>query len=133
MDNNIGKARSLYGKKLGRKITQDEAAQMFKIASSTYKRWEQGVGKLNGEILCMIADKYGVSVDYLICRTNDPTPYPPVGTLPRVNRDEQQLIKAFRDCTPREKDALLNTAEAMADNGKAKNMEDSGAEEAIGA
>lgn len=133
MDNNIGKARSLYGKKLGRKVTQDEAAQMFKIASSTYKRWEQGVGKLNGEILCMIADKYGVSVDYLICRTNDPTPYPPVGALPRVNRDEQQLLKAFRDCTPREKNALLNTAEAMADNGKAKNMEDSGTEEAIGA
>ena len=106
---------------------------MFKIASSTYKRWEQGVGKLNGEILCMIADKYGVSVDYLICRTNDPTPYPPVGALPRVNRDEQQLLKAFRDCTPREKNALLNTAEAMADNGKAKNMEDSGTEEAIGA
>ena len=76
MENNIGKARRLYEKATGRKFTQDDAAREFDTASSTYKRWEQGIGRLNGEILCMIADKYGCSTDFLLCKTNDPTPYP---------------------------------------------------------
>ena len=132
MQNNIGEARRSYEQSVG-KFTQEDAARLFGVSLGTYRNWEQGIGRLNGEVLCSVADAYGVSTDYLLCRTNDPTPYPPAGTLPQVSREEKQLLKAFRDCTPREKDALLTTAEAMADNGNAKNMDDSGTSEAMGA
>ena len=72
MQNNIGEARRSYSLKIGHEITQDEAAEMFGVSPSGYKKWEQGVGKLNGEILCAIADKYECSTDYLLCRTSDP-------------------------------------------------------------
>ena len=132
MRNNIGEARRSYALKYG-KCTQDMAAAFFGVSPSTYKSWEQGVGKLNGEILCAIADKYGCSTDFLLCRTDDPTPYPPVGTLPRIYKEEEQLIRTFRECTPREQEVVMNTVETMADKGRAKNMDNEGTSRAKGA
>lgn len=133
MQNNIGEARRYYSVRIGREITQDMAAEMFGVSPSGYKKWEQGVGKLNGGVLCDIADKYGVSTEYLLCRTDDPTPFPAPGERATRNTEEERLIKAFRKCTKRERLAILNTAETMADDGAAKNMADEPASEAIGA
>ena len=88
MQNNIGEARRSYATVYG-KFTQDDAAQFFGVASSTYKGWEQGVGKLNGEVLCAIADKYNCSVDYLLCRVDNPDPYP---TSSSAGRDNRQVL-----------------------------------------
>lgn len=123
MQNNIGEARRSYALKYG-KFTQDDAASFFGVASSTYKSWEQGVGKLNGEILCAIADKFECSTDYLLCRTSDPSPYPPPRKQPASTADESRLVDAYRKCTPRERGSILNLAETMADDGLAKNNDD---------
>ena len=134
VQNNIGEARRLYGEKIGRKITQDEAAiELFNMSPSGYRKWEQGVGRLNGEALCQIADKYEVSTDFLLRRTDDPTPYPPVGALPRIDKKEERLIRTFRECTPREQEVVMSTVETMADKGRAKNMDDAADERAAGA
>ena len=76
MHNNIGEARRIYSLATGNKVNQADAAEMFGVSLSGYRKWEQGGGKLNGEILCDIADAFGCSVDYLLCRTQDPRPYP---------------------------------------------------------
>lgn len=133
MQNNIGEARRSYGIRIGREITQDAAAEIFGVSPSGYKKWEQGIGKLNGEILCAIADKYGCSTDYLLCRTDDPTPYLASTSQLSESPDEERLVAAYRRCTKRERMAVLNTAETMADDGTAKNMDDERASEAIGA
>ena len=132
MQNNIGEARRSYALLHG-KFTQDDAARFFGVASSTYKGWEQGIGKLNGEVLCAIADKYECSTDYLLCRTDDPTPYPAIGKPSIENTEEDRLLHAFRQCTPREKTAVMDTVEAMAERGSAKNMDDKSTSRAIGA
>lgn len=106
---------------------------MFGVSPSGYKKWEQGTGKLNGEILCAVADKYGCSTDYLLCRTDDPAPYPAKKAEVADGPEEQRLVDAYRRCTRREQIAVLNTAETMADSGIAKNMGDEPASEAIGA
>lgn len=122
MRNNIGDARRSYALSHGQ-FTQEVAARFFGVSLSTYRNWEQGVGKLNGEILCAVADKYGCSTDYLLCRTADPEPYPPRRQRPTGTEDEQRLMDAYRECTPRERCSLLNMAETMADDGNAKNSE----------
>ena len=124
MQNNIGEARRSYSLKIGKEITQDMAAEMFGVSPSGYKKWEQGVGKLNGEILCAIADKFECSTDYLLCRTSNPAPYPPPRQHAVESSDEARLVDAYRKCTPRERGSLLNMAETMADDGMAKNMDD---------
>lgn len=119
MENNISEARRIYSLLHG-KFTQKDAAQFFDVSLGTYCKWEQGAGKLNGEILCAIADKYGCSTDYLLRRTNNPAPYPTrAGGFVQDGR-ETRIVDAFRRCTPREKDSLIITAETMADGGQAK-------------
>ena len=75
MKNNISAARMMYGKSHGI-FTQEDAAHEFGVSMSTYQKWEQGVGRLNGEILSELADFYGVSIEYLLARTPDPSPLP---------------------------------------------------------
>lgn len=133
MQNNIGSAREMYSERTGRKVTQEVAAvEIFKVGVSTYCRWEQGTGKLKGDVLCKIADVYGVSVDYLLRRTDNPTPYPPAGAVILNNASEAQLIIDYRQCTPRERNLIRETAGTMANNGLAKNNDVQGSAEAVG-
>lgn len=62
MFNRIGEARREYADRVGR-FTQEDAADFFGVSLSTYKKWEQGKGMMNGEQLRMIAMKYDVTVD----------------------------------------------------------------------
>lgn len=133
MQNNIGEARRSYSLRIGHEVSQDDAAEMFGVSPSGYKKWEQGVGKLNGEILCAIADKYECSTDYLLCRTDDPTPYPVSASQVAESPEEERLVEAYRKCTKRGKQAVLNNAETMADAGEAKNVHDMPVTTAIGA
>lgn len=56
--------------------TQKELAALLQVHQTTYSDYE--LGKLNIPIpaLHMLADYYGVSIDYLLGRTNTKTPYP---------------------------------------------------------
>lgn len=132
MRNNIGDARRSYALSVGG-FTQEDAASFFGVSLGTYRNWEQCVGKLNGEILCAIADKYECSTDYLLCRTSDPAPYPPARCSAAENGEEERLVSAYRKCTKRGRMAVLNTAETMADCGLAKNTDDERPAKAIGA
>jgi len=53
----------------GEKLTQAAAAAAFGVNERTYKNWEYGATLPDGIALLKIADFYGVSVDYLLCRT----------------------------------------------------------------
>ena len=66
MDNRIGEARREYAAHLGGRFTQEDAAAYFGVSLSTYQKWEQGQGMMNGAQLREIAEKYGVTVDYLL-------------------------------------------------------------------
>ena len=59
-----------------RDLTQAAVAAHLKVHQTTYSDYERG--KLNVPIpaLCALADLYGVSVDYLLGRTNVKKPYP---------------------------------------------------------
>ena len=57
-------------------LSQKEMAEYLQIHQTTYSDYERG--NLNGPvaILHKLADFHGVSVDYLIGRTNVKEPYP---------------------------------------------------------
>lgn len=56
--------------------TQQNIADMLFINRRTYAAYENGVNSMTPETLCKIADIYGVSVDYLLNRTDIRSPYP---------------------------------------------------------
>lgn len=55
-----------------RDIKQKEIAQALNVSQNTYSQYETGVISLTAEVLIKLSDYYGVSIDYLLDRTNNP-------------------------------------------------------------
>lgn len=57
-------------------LTQQQVADHLMCDQSLYSKYERGERALPLELAEKLADFYGVSVDYLLCRTNTEKPYP---------------------------------------------------------
>ncbi|MGI5898626.1 MAG: helix-turn-helix domain-containing protein [Christensenellales bacterium] len=69
----IGKRlKALRAKK---KLTQAQAAAALKTSESGLQNYERGIRKPPCDILMAMADFYGVSVDYILGRVDDPGKY----------------------------------------------------------
>lgn len=55
-----------------RDIRQKDVAAVLNVSQNTYSQYETGVISLTAEVLVKLADYYGVSIDYLLDRTNNP-------------------------------------------------------------
>ena len=64
--------KNLRGIREDRDIRQKDIAQYLNVSQNTYSQYETGVISLTAEVLIKLADYYGVSIDYLLDRTNDP-------------------------------------------------------------
>lgn len=56
--------------------TQRQIGDYLGISQNTYSQYEIGVLKYPVDALIKLADLYGVSIDYLVGRTNTKKPYP---------------------------------------------------------
>ncbi len=54
-------------------ISQKDAARQIGIQQSTLSKYERGIQNPRFQELCLMADWFGVSVDYLLCRTEIPS------------------------------------------------------------
>lgn len=54
-------------------FTQQQVADKIGITQRKYSYIETGTQQLTDEILVSLADFYKVSVDYILCRTDNPT------------------------------------------------------------
>ena len=63
--------KNLRGIREDRDIKQKDIAKVLNVSQNTYSQYETGVISLTAEVLIKLADYYGVSVDYLLDRTNN--------------------------------------------------------------
>lgn len=56
-------------------LTQKKLGEAINLPQRTYAYYESGQRMVPPEVLCALADFYGVSVDYLLGRTDNPEPY----------------------------------------------------------
>ena len=61
-----------------RDLTQKQIAELLKVHQTTYSDYELGQLNIPVSALHILADFYGISIDYLLGRTNTKTPYPKV-------------------------------------------------------
>lgn len=59
-----------------RDLKQRDLAELLQVHQSTYSDYELGELNIPVTALHKLADHYGVSVDYLLGRTNEKRPYP---------------------------------------------------------
>lgn len=55
-----------------RDLKQKDIAKVLNISQNTYSQYETGVISLTAEVLIKLSDFYGVSIDYLLDRTENP-------------------------------------------------------------
>lgn len=55
-------------------LTQDYVAKLIDCVTYTYQRYEYGLLLIPIDKLIILADFYNVSTDYILGRTDDPTP-----------------------------------------------------------
>lgn len=55
-------------------LLQKEVAAFLHIRTNVYQRYEYGERLVPIDKLVLLAQLYGTSTDYILCRTNDPTP-----------------------------------------------------------
>ena len=78
-----------------RGFTQRQLADLIRISPSTYNQYEVGRLKPNYDVLMNLANLYNVSIDYILGRTDDPTP-PKTGRSSFETRNESQHPKDSR-------------------------------------
>lgn len=64
--------RHLRALREDRDIRQRTIAEYLNVSQNTYSQYENGVISLTAEMLIKLSDYYGVSVDYLLDRTDNP-------------------------------------------------------------
>ncbi len=80
-------------KSRGLEPCSQQMADKIKTNRSTISQWNTRNTAPKGETIAIIADVLGVSADYLLCRTNDPTDYANlVNTDSAVDYDNPDLI-----------------------------------------
>ena len=57
-----------------RDIKQKTVAEYLGMDPTVYRRYEKGVRSVPVDVVIKLADYYKVSTDYLLGRTDDPTP-----------------------------------------------------------
>ena len=78
-----------------RKLTAKEFGEKFNLAESTISGYETGARNPDIETLEKFADFFGVSVDYLLGRTDDPSPKEI--EYEDLDDEERQFIRELRE------------------------------------
>ncbi|MDE7223500.1 MAG: helix-turn-helix domain-containing protein [Acetatifactor sp.] len=93
------------------------AAEMFGVTRATISQWNSRDKVAKGETVRIIADALGVSADYLLGRTNNPTDYTNPNTaankdetIPDLTPEEQYLLDVYRRADDRGKRSILRQA-----------------------
>ena len=55
-------------------LSQTQVAKMLGMSQTGYSKYETGENDMPTQVLIRLADFYKTSVDYLLGRTDDPTP-----------------------------------------------------------
>lgn len=88
-------------------LKQGEIAEIFNTDRSTIGKWEQGRSTPTVEMLTVIADYFGVSVDYLLGRETEETleQKEPINT--DGLSDNKKALLTFAEKVPEDKAAMI--------------------------
>ncbi len=88
-------------------ILQNDVAKALGINSSTYAYYERGEHSPSPEMLCKLADIFGVTVDEILGRTSEP------GIFDNARIEQPEIVQLYERMTPEEQNNLVNYARGL--------------------
>ena len=116
MKNNIKVVREQKG------MTQKECADAFGVTLRAWQTYEQGVSEPKYEMLCKIADFYGVTTDYLLGREPAINPLAMLNiSVKEINSDK--FIETYEKLPETAKQIFIDTMLKLSEAAVSGNME----------
>lgn len=99
------------------KTTQTQLAQAIGASQGNISDWKKGRSFPKSDVLAKIADYFDVSTDYLLGRTDDPSP----GTAPAAPDSDplrSTLLENYDQLNQEGKEKLVDLSDDMVSSGK---------------
>lgn len=93
-------------------FTQDELAQKLGISKGSVAMWETNKRTPSTETLIRLADLFGVTTDYLLGRSENPTP-DSVANAPQDASRTANLLSAFEQLDTDNQDIIIGEAKKL--------------------
>ena len=87
------------------KLTQEQVADILGIPKKTYQNYEREVRDADSDVLCALADYYGISLDELVGRK----------TADEAETPEEELVAIYKKMNKDGREALLIVANGLAE------------------
>lgn len=85
----------------GKGLTQADIAKMLKITPQAYSLYETNKNNISNETLCVLADFFEVTVDYLLGRQDEKPSF--------LSEEEREIIQQYRALDDRAKENVKHT------------------------
>ncbi len=92
-------------------LTQKEVAAKLSMSSPQYQRYESGTVTPPIDVIIFLADLYGVSVDYILDRTNSKEMFPK--EFEDGSAEIKRFIAYLKDLNSTNKDIIIGTMASM--------------------
>ncbi len=96
-------------------MTQEEFGKSIGLAKSTYNNYETGVREPKSDFWIAIAQKYNVSIDYLMGIENPQNENQPAPTNgDELAEDDKRIIELLHQLTPENRERIVEIIKALA-------------------
>ena len=101
--------------------TQKQIASDLNFSQQRFNFYVNGQREPDASALCEIAEYFGVSVDYLVCRSTHAEKSAAKKSRNELNADEASLLQSFRQLNGEGQEKLLDLADDLIQSRKYKN------------
>lgn len=101
-------AKTLTDLRKAKGLSRQKLADVFGLSVHTYIKYENGSAKPPYETLCLFADFYGVSTDYLLGREQAPDPMEQIAKQMSLQEMEQDIFDRWVKLAPVQRELILN-------------------------
>ena len=84
--------------RMEKRMNQADLAKLLNVSSMTVSRYESGGSDIDSTTVCKLCEIFGCSADYLLGRSDLPTP--------ELNEEEARLLQAYRRGDDRARDMV---------------------------
>ena len=96
-------------------MTQEEFGKSIGLAKSTYNNYETGVREPKSDFWIAIAQKYNVSIDYLMGIENPQNEKQPAPTNgDGLSEDDKRIIELLHQLMPENRERMVEITKALA-------------------